>query len=98
MYGIALLAYSLEPWDNRAAEQVRETVVQIRTSFLCASIDLDCTEHMLRFENTIAEVMSRRIVDVVAFVKTHNTDHLLTVLVRLVSANDPRTIEMEGVS
>ena len=57
-YGIALLAYSLEPWDNRAAEQVRETIVQIRTSFLCVSIDLDCTEEILRFENVIAEAMS----------------------------------------
>ena len=58
MYGIASLAYILGPWDNRAAEQVRETIVQIRTSFLCVSIDLDCTEHMLCFENTIAEAMS----------------------------------------
>ena len=93
LYGIALLAYSLGPWDNAAAQAVCETIVLFRTSFLCASIDLECSEQMRRTENMIAEVMSRRIFEIVAYVKAHGTDKVLTDLVRLVSATAPGRLQ-----
>uniref|UniRef100_A0AAV1V887 DUF3638 domain-containing protein n=1 Tax=Peronospora matthiolae TaxID=2874970 RepID=A0AAV1V887_9STRA len=64
-----------------------------RTENVCASIDLECTEQMRRTENMIAEVMSRRIFEIVAYVKAHGIDHALTDLVRLVSATAPGRLE-----
>ncbi|KAG3026700.1 hypothetical protein PC121_g3879 [Phytophthora cactorum] len=93
LYGFALLAYSLGPWDDEAAQEVCELIVLFRTSFLCASINVSSTDQMLRTESKIAEVMSRRITELINYVKNNDIDTVLTALVRLVSATSPERLE-----
>ncbi|KAE9345832.1 hypothetical protein PR003_g7734 [Phytophthora rubi] len=92
LYGFALLAYSLGPWDDDAAQDVCELIVLFRTSFLCASINLKSTEQMLRTESNISEFMSRRMAELIGYVTRCGTDAVLTGLVRLVSATAPRRL------
>ncbi|RQM14524.1 hypothetical protein DD237_003146 [Peronospora effusa] len=93
LYGFALLAYSLGPWNNEAAQEVCEMIVLFRTSFLCASINLRSTEQMVRTESKIAETMSRRVLELIAYVRDHEPNNILTGLVRLVSATSPGQLE-----
>ncbi|KAE9143708.1 hypothetical protein PF005_g12395 [Phytophthora fragariae] len=92
LYRFALLAYSLGPWDDDAAQDVCELIVLFRTSFLCASINLKSTEQMLRTESNISEFMSRRMAELIGYVTRCGTDAVLTGLVRLVSATAPRRL------
>ncbi|GMF56711.1 unnamed protein product [Phytophthora fragariaefolia] len=93
LYGFALLAYSLGPWDDLAAQEVSELIVLFRTSFLCASINLRSTSQMLHTESKIAEVMSRRIAEIIAYVKTSGTDIMLTGLVHLINPTSPEKLK-----
>ncbi|KAI9981767.1 hypothetical protein PInf_009537 [Phytophthora infestans] len=98
LYGFAVLAYSLGPWDDEAAQEVCELIVLFRTSFLCASINLRSNDQMLRTESKIVEMMSRRIAELVAYVKNSGIDTVLTGLMRLVSATSPERLEWKQFS
>lgn len=89
LYGFALLSYSLGLWNNESAQEVCELIVLFRTSFLCASINLRSTEQMVRTEGKISEVMSRRVSELVTYVRNNGADTILTGLVRLVGATCP---------
>eukprot|EP00644_Phytophthora_capsici_P009382 jgi/Phyca11/543907/estExt2_Genewise1Plus.C_PHYCAscaffold_130295 len=88
LYGFALLAHSLGPLDDEAAQEVCELVVLFRTAFLCSSINERCSDTMLRTDSKIAEMMSRRIPEVVGYVQK-DCDSVLSDLVRLASATSP---------
>ncbi|KAG1697926.1 hypothetical protein DVH05_015410 [Phytophthora capsici] len=88
LYGFALLAHSLGPLNDEAAQEVCELVVLFRTAFLCSSINERCSDTMLRTDSKIAEMMSRRIPEVVNYVQK-DCDRVLTGLVRLASATSP---------
>ncbi|KAL3660766.1 hypothetical protein V7S43_014169 [Phytophthora oleae] len=92
LYGFALLAHTLSPLDNEAAQDVCELLVLFRTAFLCSSINERCSDLMLRVESKIAEMISRQISDLVGYVKK-DCDRVLTGLVRLVSATSPERLE-----
>ncbi|KAG6973532.1 hypothetical protein JG687_00000855, partial [Phytophthora cactorum] len=80
LYGFALLAYTLGEWDDDAAQSVCKLVVLFRTSFLCASINVAATDDMLRVESRVAEMMSRRITELIAKVETIGSNSVLTAL------------------
>ncbi|KAG3120863.1 hypothetical protein PI124_g826 [Phytophthora idaei] len=97
LYGFALLAYTLGEWDDDAAQSVCKLVVLFRTSFLCASINVAATDDMLRVESRVAEMMSRRITELIAKVETIGSNSVLTALVRLVSSTCPCDLEWKHV-
>ncbi|KAG2836917.1 hypothetical protein PC111_g4840 [Phytophthora cactorum] len=97
LYGFALLAYTLGEWDDDAAQSVCKLVVLFRTSFLCASINVAATDDMLRVESRVAEMMSRRITELIAKVETIGSNSVLTALVRLVSSTCPYDLEWKHV-
>ncbi|GMF14764.1 unnamed protein product [Phytophthora lilii] len=98
LYGYSLLAFTLGPLDDEAAHEICELIVLFRTSFLCASINVVATKQMVRVECMIAEMMSRRISAVTAYVNRRGTHAVLTALVRLVSATSPARLKWEPFS
>ncbi|ETK77423.1 hypothetical protein L915_16303 [Phytophthora nicotianae] len=98
LYGFSLLAYSLGPWDDEIAQEVCELIVLFRTSFLCSSINLRSNDQAIRTESKIAEVMSRRIAELVTYVKKRGIETVLTGLVRLVSATSPERLKWKRFS
>ncbi|POM69331.1 Hypothetical protein PHPALM_14391 [Phytophthora palmivora] len=89
LFGYALLAYTMGPWDDDAIQDVCELNVLFRNSFYCASVNMPSTEQMLQVESRIAEVMTRRISEVIDYVENIGADEVLTGLVRLVSETSP---------
>ncbi|OWZ16492.1 hypothetical protein PHMEG_0009705 [Phytophthora megakarya] len=98
LYGFALLAYSLGPWDGQSAHEVCELIVLFRTSFLCASISRKTTDQMLETESSIEEMMSRRIVELLDYVKNGCRDIILSGLLRVVNATAPERLEWKEFS
>jgi len=98
LYGYALLAYKLGPLDDEAAQEVCELIVLFRTSFLCASINDLPTEQMLVVEGQVSEMMTRRIVEILAYVEKRGVGTVLTALVRLVSAASPVNLHWQPFS
>ncbi|UIZ28931.1 hypothetical protein KXD40_007205 [Peronospora effusa] len=92
LYGYALLAYTLGPLDDAACQEVCELIVLFRSSFLCAAIIAPSTEHMLCVESKITEMMTRRIADLIKYVKK-SKGSALTTLVSLVSPTSPGQLE-----
>ncbi|KAK1946349.1 hypothetical protein P3T76_001902 [Phytophthora citrophthora] len=92
LYGFALLAHTLGPLDDEAAQESCELIVLFRTAFLCSSINERCSDMMLRTNSKVSEMMSRRIPDLVGYVKK-DCDRVLTGLVRLVSATAPERLK-----
>ncbi|KAE9292554.1 hypothetical protein PF001_g18668 [Phytophthora fragariae] len=92
LYGYALLAYMLGPWDDEIAQNVCELIVLFRNSLFCASVNLPATEKMCLVESNVEEMMSRRTTDLVAYVRQRGIDFVLTGLVRLVSETSPSNL------
>ncbi|KAI9912488.1 hypothetical protein PsorP6_005450 [Peronosclerospora sorghi] len=88
----------LGAWDSEAAQEVCELIVLFRTSFLCASINVNATEVMLRIESMLAEVMSRRIAELVNYLTRNDRDTVLTGLVHLLNATSPEQLEWNEFS
>ncbi|KAE9035103.1 hypothetical protein PR002_g7757 [Phytophthora rubi] len=97
LYGYALLAFTLGPLDDEAAQEVCELLVLFRTCFLCASINSPCTEDMVRVESKVTEMMARRIAELIAYVEKRGTDFVLTALVSLVSSTSPNSLKWKRI-